>query len=142
MSNVNLVLNLPNGVVTATGLGVPGLAWHYSPGTSGKFHGHSVLVDLGLHGGQPAFTYLDEGNWRDAMADTRMAIQAVQGGKRTKTALSNGAFNCTPLAAYRLVYLAKTSGALLELQPCEPHGALQRPSFGREPLAGPNRPSG
>ena len=116
MSDVNLVLSLPTGVVTATSLGVPGLAWHHSPGTSGKFHGHSVLVDLALENGQPAFSYLDEGPWRDAMADTRMALAAAQSGKRTKTALSNTAFNCTPLAAYRRVYLAKISGALLELQ--------------------------
>ncbi len=116
MSNLNLVMSLPTGVVTATSLGLPGLAWHHSPGTSGKFHGHSVLVDLALEECRPAFTYLDEGGWRDAMADTRMAIAAAQSGKRTKTALSNTAFNCTPLAAFRRVYLAKTSGALLELQ--------------------------
>jgi hypothetical protein len=116
MSNLNLVLNLPTGVVTATSLGLAGLAWHHSPGTSGKFHGHSVLADLALNDGQPAFTYLDEGGWRDAAADTRTALQAAQSGKRTKTALSNAAFNCTPLSAYRRVYLAKTSGALMELQ--------------------------
>jgi hypothetical protein len=119
MSNVNLVLTLPTGVVTATSLGLPGLAWHHSPGTSGKFHGHSVLVDLALQDGKPAFAYLDEGGWRDAMADTCMAITAAQSGKRTKTALSNAGFNCTPLSAYSRVYLAKTSGALLELQPGE-----------------------
>src|SRR5580692_3674270 len=116
MPDVNLVLNLPTGVITATSLGVTGLAWHHSPGTSGKFHGHSVLADLALEGGQPGFMYLDEGGWRDAMADTRMALEAARSGKRTKTALSNSAFNCTPLSAYRQVYLAKTSGALLELQ--------------------------
>ena len=72
-----------------------------------------------MQDGRPAFTYLDEGGWRDAMADTLMAIRAAQSGKRTKTALSNTGFNCTPLSAYRRVYLAKTSGALLELQPGE-----------------------
>jgi len=125
VSNLNLVLSLPTEVITATSLGVPGLAWHHSPGTSGKFHGHSVLVDLALENGQPAFTYLDEGGWRDAMADTRMALEATKSGKRTKTALSNAAFNCTPLSAYRRVYLAKTGGALLELQPGERIASFQ-----------------
>ena len=116
MSSVNLVLSLPNGVITATSLGVPGYAWHRSPGTSGKFHGHSVLADLALKDGYPAFEFMDEGGWRDAGADTRMALDAIRTGKRTKTALSNNAFNCTPLSAYEKVYLAKTSGSLLELQ--------------------------
>jgi hypothetical protein len=119
MSDVNLVLSLPTGVITATSLGVTGLAWHHSPGTSGKFHGHSVLADLALENSDPAFTYLDEGGWRDAMADTRMALAAARSGKRTKTAVSNTAFNCTPLSAYHRVYLAKSSGSLMELQPCE-----------------------
>ncbi len=116
MSSVNLVLSLPNGVITATSLGVPGYAWHRSPGTSGKFHGHSVLVDLALKDSYPAFEFMDEGGWRDARADTRMSLDAIRTGKRTKTALSNNAFNCTPLSAYEKVYLAKTSGSLLELQ--------------------------
>ena len=119
MSNSNLVLRLPNGVISATSLGVPGYAWHRSPGTSGKFHGHSVLVDLALKDGQPAFEFMDEGGWRDARADTQMALDAIRTGKRTKTALSNSAFNCTPLSAYEKVYLAKTSGSLLELLPGE-----------------------
>ena len=119
MSNVNLVLSLPNGIITATSLGVPGLAWHRSPGTSGKFHGHSVVVDLALKDGYPAFEFMDEGGWRDTKADTRTALDAIRTGKRTKTALSNAAVNCTPLSAYSHVYLAKTSGSLLELQPGE-----------------------
>ena len=45
--------------------------------------------------------------------------EAAQSGKRTKTALSNDAFNCTPLSAYHRVYLAKTSGDVLELLPGE-----------------------
>lgn len=119
MTNVNLVMSLPNGVITATSLGVSGLAWHRSPGTSGKFQGRSVLVDLALKDGYPAFSFMEEGGWRDAAADTRMALDAIRTGKRTKTALSNGAFNCTPLTAYSHVYLAKASGDLLELQPGE-----------------------
>ena len=119
MSNVNLVLSLPTGVITATSLGLPGLAWHRSPGTSGKFHGHSVVVDLALKDGYPGFEYMNEGGWRDAMADTRAALDAIRTGKRTKTALSNAAFNCTPLTAYARVFLAKTSGATLEMQPGE-----------------------
>jgi len=116
-ANINLVLNLPHGVITATSLGLAGLAWHRSPGTSGKFHGASVLVDLALHDGYPAFEFMDEGGWRDARADARAALDAVRAGKRTKTALSNTAFNCTPLAAYNRMFLVKTSGSLLELQP-------------------------
>ncbi|MBF0546546.1 MAG: hypothetical protein HQM08_19020 [Candidatus Riflebacteria bacterium] len=116
MSNVNLVLSLPNGVITATSLGIPGLAWHRSPGTSGKFHGHSIQIDLALKDGYPDFKYLDEGGWRDTAADTHMALDAIRTGKRTKTALSNSAFNCTPLSAYEHVYLAKSSGVLLEMQ--------------------------
>jgi hypothetical protein len=112
-------MSLPTGVITATSLGVTGLAWHHSPGTSGKFHGHSVLADLALQNGEPAFKYLDEGGWRDPMADTLVAIEAARSGKRTKTAISNTAFNCTPLSAYRRVYLAKSSGSLMELQSCE-----------------------
>ena len=119
MSEVNLVLSLPTEVITATSLGVPGLAWHHSPGTAGKFHAHSVLADLALENGKPAFKYLDDGGWRNALSDTCMALDAARSGKRTKTALSNAAFNCTPLSAYRRVYLAKTSGTLMELEPGE-----------------------
>lgn len=120
MSNANLILSLPTGgIITATSLGVPGFAWHRSPGTSGKFHGHSVLVDLALRDGYPAFEFMDEGGWRDSRADARAALDAIRAGKRTKTALSNSAFNCTPLTAYEKVYLGKISGALLELSACE-----------------------
>lgn len=116
MSSVNLVMNLPNGMITATSLGVAGLAWHRSPGTSEKFHGNVVLVDLALKDGYQDFTYQDEGGWRDAEGDTRMSLDAIRAGKRTKTALSNSALNCTPLTAFAHVYLAKSSGDLLELQ--------------------------
>jgi hypothetical protein len=119
MSDANLILNLPNGVVTATSLGVPGFAWHRSPGTSRKFHGHSIIVDLALRGGYPAFEFMNEGGWRDTKTDTNSALDAIRTGKRTKTALSNDAFNCTPLTAYAHVYLTKTSGSLLEMQAVE-----------------------
>jgi hypothetical protein len=119
MPDINLVLNLPNGVITATSLGVSNFAWHRSPGTSRKFHGHSLLIDLPLKDGYPAFEFMNEGGWRDAKADTNIALDAVRTGKRTKTALSNNAFNCTPLTAYSHVYLTKTSGSLLEMQPVE-----------------------
>ena len=48
-----------------------------------------------------------------------MSLDAIRVGKRTKTALSNSALNCTPLTAFAHVYLAKSSGDLLELQPGE-----------------------
>jgi hypothetical protein len=119
MPDINLVLNLPNGVITATSLGVSNFAWHRSPGTSRKFQKNSILIDLALGDGYPSFEYMNEGGWRDAKADTSTALDAVRTGKRTKTALSNDAFNCTPLAAYAHVYLTKTSGSLLEMQPVE-----------------------
>jgi hypothetical protein len=37
-------------------------------------------------------------------------------GKRTKTALSNNAFSCTPIDAYQHIYLVKTGGETLELE--------------------------
>lgn len=119
MTNVNLVMSLPTGIVTATSLGVAGFAWHRSPGTSGKFHGSTLLVDLPLKEGYPGFSFMDEGGWRNTEADTRMAIDAAKTGKRTKTALSNNAFNCIPLSAYSRIYLAKSSGSVLEMQPQE-----------------------
>jgi len=81
MSNVNLVLSLPNSAITATRLGVSGFVWHRSPGTSGKYHGRSVLADLALKDGYPAFAFLNEGGWRDADADTRLALDAARAGK-------------------------------------------------------------
>lgn len=77
------------------------------------------MIDLALKDGYQAFTFLDEGGWRDAEGDTRMSLDAIRVGKRTKTALSNSALNCTPLTAFAHVYLAKSSGDLLELQPGE-----------------------
>lgn len=114
--SLNLVLSLPHGIVTATSLGVKGFAWHRSPGSGRHFRGRVVLVDLLVTGAEPGFDYFDEGGWRDARGDTVAALAAARDGKRTKTALSNTAFNVTPIAAYRDVYLAKTAGELLRLQ--------------------------
>jgi hypothetical protein len=102
MSEINLVLTIPQGIITATSLGLEGFAKHRSPG-SGKFYrGKAVMVDLALDG------------------DTVAALAAVRTGNRTKTALSNVGFSVTPLAAYRRVFLVKTGGALLELSPPVP----------------------
>lgn len=115
MADCKLILTIPQGAITATSLGVEGLARHRSPGSGKHFHGRKVLAELGLDAGQPDFAFLDEGGWRDAQGDTRAALAAVTGGKRTKTALSNNAFSCTPLEAYRKLYLAKTGGEVMEL---------------------------
>jgi len=48
------------------------------------------------------------------MKDTLNALSAMVPGKRTKTALSNNAFSCTPIDAYRHVYLGKTGGQVTE----------------------------
>lgn len=116
MSNVHLVLNPTFGVITATSLGISDFVWHRSPGTSGKFHGRSILIDLALKDGYPSFRFQDEGGWRDADGDSRRALDAARQGKRTKTALSNGAFSCTPISAYEHIYLSKSGGEVLELQ--------------------------
>ena len=64
-----------------------------------------------------AFSYLEEGGWRDTAGDTARAIQEVRSGKRTKTALSSNGFTCTPFEAYRKVLLVKTGGQALEMGP-------------------------
>jgi hypothetical protein len=110
MGDIKLVLIAPQGSVIATSLGVDGLAKHNSPGSGKYFCERSVLFELALADGAPAFSYLDEGGWRDLRADTAAALAAVAGGKRTKTALSNNAFSCTPIAAHRACYLVKTGG--------------------------------
>lgn len=116
MKSVNLILTLPHGVVTATSLGIEGFARHRSPGSGKHFSGRTVLVDLGLDGDRPGFRYLDEGDWRDAFGDSVAALDAVRRfGNRTKTALSNYAFGCTPLEAYRSCYLVKTGGEALKM---------------------------
>lgn len=116
MQRLNLILTLPHGVVTATSLGIEGFARHRSPGSGKHFSGRTVSIDLALEGGVPGFDYLDEGGWRDARGDTIAALRSVeQQGSRTKTALSNYAFGCTPLAAYRSCYLVKTGGEALRM---------------------------
>jgi hypothetical protein len=111
-----LVLSLPQGIITATSLSLPELGRHRSPGSGKYFDGRSILVDLAVRDGKPAFAFLDEGGWRDADADATQALAAVaKDGKRTKTALSNNAFSATPIAAWEHLYLAKTGGELLEM---------------------------
>jgi len=46
---------------------------------------------------------------------TRYRLLRVKAGSRTKTALSNDAFSCVPLSAYKGCYLVKTGGAVLPL---------------------------
>lgn len=116
-AKLNLLLNVPQGSITATSLDIDGFAWHRSPGSGKYFQGRYVLVDLALEGAKPAFKFLDEGGWRDATKDAQAAIEATAtGGKRTKTALSNNAFSCTPIDAYRRMFLVKTAGETLELE--------------------------
>jgi hypothetical protein len=115
MSDVNLILTVPYGIIVATSLGLEGYAKHRSPGSGKYFHGKTIMVDLAIENGRPAFAYHDEGGWRDATGDTIAALAAVRAGKRTKTALSNYGFSVTPLSAFRRLFLAKTSGELLEM---------------------------
>ncbi len=117
MPEVNLVLSIPQGLITATSLGIGGLARHSSPGSGKHFKGRKLFVDLALKGGLPDFEYLDEGGWRNARGDTVNALKAAGEGKRTKTALSNNAFSCTPIKAYRRIYLVKTGGEVMEMEP-------------------------
>lgn len=118
MTEIKLVLVAPQGAVIATSLGVEGLAKHNSPGTGKYFCERSVLFELAVANGEPAFGYLDEGGWRDVRADTIVALAAVAAGKRTKTALSNNAFSCTPIDAHRSCFLVKTGGVV---QPMHRH---------------------
>lgn len=117
MSNAKLVLSLPQGFITAIGVDVSGYAAHLSPGSGKYFQGRTIFAELPLKDAEPAFEFLDEGSWRDAAADTRAALNAVtKSGKKTKTALSNNAFSCTPVSAWDKVYLGKTGGELLQLE--------------------------
>ena len=115
MSEPNLILTIPYGIIVATGLGLEGYAKHRSPGSGKFFHGKTIMADLAIEGDRPAFKFHDEGGWRDAAGDTIAAIAAVRAGKRTKTALSNYGFSVTPLSAYRRLLLCKTAGLLLEM---------------------------
>ncbi|MGC4113840.1 MAG: hypothetical protein QM765_04125 [Myxococcales bacterium] len=115
-SKLNLLLTVPQGAITATNLGIEGYTWHRSPGSGKYFQGRYVLVDLALENARPAFRFLDEGGWRDANADTMEALEATLGGKRTKTALSNNAFSCTPIDAFQSIYLVKTGGETQQLE--------------------------
>jgi len=116
MAQSRLILSLPHGILTATSLTAEGFAKHRSPGSGKYFHGRTVLVDLALQGGKAGFQFLDEGGWRDATADTNAALAATEEGKKTKTALSNNGFSCTPVSAYQDVYLVKTGGAALKME--------------------------
>ncbi len=116
MSDLNLILTVPYGLIVASQLGLEGFAKHRSPGSAKYFRGKTILIDLALEGDRPAFRFLDEGGWRDATGDAIAALAAVRGGKRTKTALSNDGFNVTPLSAYRRLILNKTGGHLLEME--------------------------
>lgn len=117
MKELHLILTIPHKIVIATSLGIAGYAVHLSPGSGKYFSGRTVLVDLALADDLPDFKFLDEGGWRDACGDTVAALEAAKGGKRTKTALSNAGFGCTPIRAYRNCYLVKTGGNLLQMEP-------------------------
>lgn len=122
MNNVRLVLNMPHGTLTATTLDLAAFARHLSPGSGQFFQGRAIYADLPVENGKPGFEYHDEGGWRNAKADTEMAIAACA-TKRTKTALSNNAFSAVPIDAYRGIAVAKTGGHVL---PFEPAGELFR----------------
>lgn len=115
MTAAKLVLSLPQGIITATSLTLPELGRHRSPGSGKYFEGRSILVDLAVREAGPAFSFLDEGGWRDAGADAAAALADAKQGKRTKTAVSNNGFSATPIDAWQRVYLAKTGGELLEM---------------------------
>ncbi len=115
MNESHLILAIPTGSVTATSLGINGLAQRRSPGSGKHFRGRSILIDLPTDGEKPGFHYLDEGGWRDAFGDSTAALAGVKSGSRTKTALSSYAFNCVPITAYQSCYLVKTGGETLKL---------------------------
>lgn len=117
MADSQLVLSIPQGIVTATSLGIEGLARHYSPGSGKHFHGRKLLVELAIKNQKPDFKFLDHGGWRDAETDSVNALAATSSGNRTKTALSNNAFSCTPVEAYRKIFLVKTAGKVMEMDP-------------------------
>jgi hypothetical protein len=120
MNDPQLILAVPTDNVTATSLGIDGLAQRRSPGSGKHFRGRSILIDLATDGDKPCFGYLDEGGWRDASGDTVAALAGVRAGSRTKTALSNSAFNCIPITAYQGCHLVKTGGAAMPLGEATP----------------------
>ena len=82
--------------------------------------------------GKPAFSFADEGGWRDVVGDTTHALEATADErKRTKTALSNGAFGVTTSDAFTDVCLAKTEAEILRLLP-----PLERCATPRTPTGG------
>jgi hypothetical protein len=117
MKPSNLMLSVPQGSIVATSLDTEGFARHRSPGAGRYFEGKAVYVQLAVTDAKPAFTFAEEGGWRDVAADTAHALAATADDrKRTKTALSNNAFSITPSDAYIGVCLAKTGGQILPLQ--------------------------
>jgi len=114
--SLHLILSIPQGIITATSLGIPGFARHRSPGSGKYFHGRSIFFDLVIDDTTPSFQYLDEGGWRDGMRDTVDALQGCREGKRTKTALSSNGFSCTPVDALSDCYLIKTGGQILAMK--------------------------
>jgi len=116
MPDSQLVLSIPQGITTATSLGIEGLARHYSPGSGKYFTGRKLFVELAVSNDQPDFEYLGGGGWRDARADSISALAAASAGNRTKTALSNNAFSCTPIEAYRNIFLVKTAGHVMAME--------------------------
>lgn len=115
MNQPQLIMTLPHGNVTATSLGIEGLAHRRSPGSGKHFRGRSIMVELATDGVKPSFGFLEEGGWRDPFAESVQALAGVNAGSRTKTALSNGAFSCVPLSAYQNCHLVKTGGESLML---------------------------
>jgi len=115
MNDAQLILTIPHGNVTATNLGVDGLAKRRSPGSGKHFRGRSILIELACDGEQPGFSYLNEGGWRDAQGDSVAALAGVKAGSRTKTALSSAAFCAVPISAYQSCSLVKTGGEVLPL---------------------------
>ncbi len=115
MSDPNLILTVPTGDVTATSLDVSGLAHHRSPGSGKHFRGRRVMIDLTVADNKPGFSFLDEGGWRDAYADSVSALASVKSGSTTKTALSNRAFSIIPVSSYKSCNLIKTGGEVLPL---------------------------
>ncbi|MGB4599155.1 MAG: hypothetical protein WBI04_04175 [Trichlorobacter sp.] len=115
MNDAQLILTIPHGNVTATSLGIDGLAKRRSPGSGKHFRGRSILIDLACDGVKPGFSYLDEGGWRDAQGDSVAALAGVKAGSRTKTALSSVAFSAVPISAFQNCSLVKTGGEVVTL---------------------------